>query len=216
MEGRTTITSLHLDGEPKSPKGVKTIVVNQCRCYVREHIPISFKLWKKTKRIVNESEIIPDTEKEMLWADVKRHFSFSEDKEELFDDWVMKKMAIAFHTFKKNLNKDFIKKSLMPDFEKHFQKQHPYWELGCIRVVQIVRGHREKDSTSQSKHERKEALSSSWARRLFVGDPEMEENGRRPHCKGNRTGDFQLAAVSEVFLLRSWRLPKLGRWITYY
>ena len=128
MMGHTTITSVYPNGEPKSPKGVKTIVVNQCRCYVREHIPISFKLWKKTKRIVNESEIIPDTEKEMLWADVKRHFSFSEDKEELFDDWVMKKMAIAFHTFKKNLNKDFIKKGLMPDFEKHFQKRHPYWD----------------------------------------------------------------------------------------
>ena len=71
MEGRTTITLLHLDGEPKSPKGVKTTVVNQCGCYVRENIPISFKLWKKTKITINEAEIIPDTEKEILWADVK-------------------------------------------------------------------------------------------------------------------------------------------------
>ena len=39
MEGRTTITLLHPDGEPKSPKGVKTTVVNQCGCYVRENIP---------------------------------------------------------------------------------------------------------------------------------------------------------------------------------
>jgi hypothetical protein len=54
------------------------------------------------------------------------NFSFPEDKEEIIKDWVMKKMAIAFQTFKKNLNKDFIKKVLMPDFEKHFQKQHPY------------------------------------------------------------------------------------------
>ena len=125
----------------------------------------------------------------------------------------MKKMAIAFQAFMKNLNKDFRKKGLVPDFEKHFQKQRPYWELGCIRVVQIVRGHREKDSTSQSEHERKEALSSSWARRLFVGNPEMAENGRRPHCKGNRTCDFQLAAASKVFLPHSWRLPEPGRWL---
>ena len=53
----------------------------------------------------------------------------------------------------------------------------------------------------------KEALSSSWARRLFVGDLEMAKNGRGPHCKGNRTGDFQLAAASNVFLLCSCRLP---------
>ena len=71
MEGRTTITSLHPDGESKSPKGVKTTVVNQCGCYVRENIHISFNLWKKTKSIDNDAEIIPDIEKEMLLADVK-------------------------------------------------------------------------------------------------------------------------------------------------
>ena len=64
----------------------------------------------------------------MLWADVKRHFTFPEDKEQLFKDWVMKKMAIAFQRFKKNLNKYYVKKGLMPDFEKNFKNQHPYWE----------------------------------------------------------------------------------------
>ena len=96
MEGCTTITSLHPDGEPKSPKGVKTTVVNQCGYYVKEHIPISFKLWKKNKVTDSDADIVPDTEKEMLWADVKRHFSVLEENEELFKDWVMKKMAIAF------------------------------------------------------------------------------------------------------------------------
>jgi len=96
MEGRTTITSLHPDGEPKSPKGVKTTVVNQCGCYVRENFPISFKLWKKTKSTDNDADIVPETEKQMLWTDVKQHFSFSEDKEEIFKDWVMKKMVISF------------------------------------------------------------------------------------------------------------------------
>ena len=96
MEARTTITSLHPDGEPKSPKGVKTTVVNLCGCYVRENIPISFKLWKKTKSTDNDADIVPEIEKQMLWADVKQHFSFPEDKEEIFKDWVMKKMAISF------------------------------------------------------------------------------------------------------------------------
>ena len=70
MEGRTAITSLHPDREPKSLKGVKTTVVNQCGCYVRENIPISFKLWKKTKSTDNDADIVPETEKEMLWADI--------------------------------------------------------------------------------------------------------------------------------------------------
>jgi len=69
MEGHTTITSLYPDGEPKSPKGAKTTVVNQCGYYVRENIPISFKLWKKSKATNNDNDIIPDTEKEMLWVD---------------------------------------------------------------------------------------------------------------------------------------------------
>ena len=40
----------------------------------------------------------------------------------------MKKMAIAFQTFKKNLNKDYVKKRLAPDFEKDFKNQRPYWD----------------------------------------------------------------------------------------
>ena len=71
MEGHTTITSLYPDGEPKSPKGAKTTVVNQCGYYVRENIPINFKLWKKSKATDSDDYIVPEIEKEMLWADVK-------------------------------------------------------------------------------------------------------------------------------------------------
>jgi len=66
MEGHTIITSLHPDGEPKSPKGVKMTVVNQCGCYVRDHILISFKLWKKSKATDIDADVISKTEKEML------------------------------------------------------------------------------------------------------------------------------------------------------
>ena len=45
-------------------------VVNQCGCYIRENIPISFNLWKKTKSTDNDADIVPETEKEMLWADI--------------------------------------------------------------------------------------------------------------------------------------------------
>ena len=61
-----------------------------------------------------------------MYLTCKQHFSFPEDKEEIFKDWVIKKMAISFQTFKKNLNKDYIKKGRVPDFEKHFMKQHPF------------------------------------------------------------------------------------------
>ena len=37
-------------------------------------------------------------------------------------------MAIAFQMFKKNLNKDYIKKGLTSDFEQNFKKQHPFWD----------------------------------------------------------------------------------------
>ena len=53
---------------------------------------------------------------------------FPEDKEEIFKDWVTNKMAISLQTFKKNLNKDYIKKGLVPDFEKHFKRQYPFWD----------------------------------------------------------------------------------------
>ena len=147
MEGHTIITSLHPDGEPKSPKGVKTTVVNQCGCYVRDHIPISFKLWKKSKATDIDADVVPETEKEMLWADVKRHFTFPEDKEQLFKDWVMKKMAIAFQTFKKNLNKDYVKKGLTPDFKKNFKNQRPYWEA----FVQYKSSEDSEKKTAQAK-----------------------------------------------------------------
>ena len=71
MEGRTRITLLHEDGEPKSSKGVKITVLNQCGYYVREHIPISYRLWKRNNAIHNDADIVPDIEKEMLWANVK-------------------------------------------------------------------------------------------------------------------------------------------------
>jgi hypothetical protein len=77
-----------------------------------------YKLWKATD---NDADVVPDTEKEMLWREVKLHFNFLDDKEELFKNWVMKKMAIAFQTFK-ILNKGYVKKGLRLDFEENFKK----------------------------------------------------------------------------------------------
>ena len=95
----------------------------------------------------SNADIIPDIEKEMLWADVKRHFSVPEEHAQLFKDWVMKKMAIAFQTFKKNLNKDYVEKGLTPDFEKDFKKQRPYWDA----FVQYKSSEDSEQRTAQAK-----------------------------------------------------------------
>jgi len=59
----------------------------------------------------------------------------------------MKKMAIAFQTFKKNLNKDYVKKGLTPDFEKDFKKQRPYWDA----FVQYKSSEDSEQRTAQAK-----------------------------------------------------------------
>ena len=96
MEGRTTITSVDSDGEPMAPKGVSRTVVNQCGYYVRENIPINYKLWKKLKATDDDADVVPDTEKEMLWRQVTAHFNFPVEREEVFKKWATKKMAISF------------------------------------------------------------------------------------------------------------------------
>jgi hypothetical protein len=81
---------------------------------------------EENKTTNNDADAVPDIEKEMLWREVKQHFNFLVDKEEIFKKWVMKKMAIAFQMFKKNLNKDYIKKGPMPDFKKNFKKKRAF------------------------------------------------------------------------------------------
>jgi len=128
MEGHTNITLMGSDGESKVPKGTKMTLVNKYGYFVRQNIPISYKLWKKTKATDSDADIMPDSEKEMLRRVVKRQFNFPDEKEK---NWILRKIVIAFHTFKKNLNKDYAKKDLMPDFERNFKKQRPFWDASC-------------------------------------------------------------------------------------
>jgi hypothetical protein len=152
MEGRTNITLLKEDGEPMAPKGVDRTLVNQYGYFVQENIPVSYKLWKKNKVTDNDADIIPDTEKEILWREVKLRFNFPENKEEVLKDWVMKKMAIAFQIFKKNLNKDYVKKGLTPDFENNYKKQHPFWMNSCsISCKRTMRSEQDGTKTIQAR-----------------------------------------------------------------
>jgi hypothetical protein len=211
MEGHTTITSQYPDDEPKSPKGAKTTVVNQCGYYVRENIPISFKLWKRNKVTDSDADIVLDTEKEMLRVDVKQHFNFQVEHEQLFKDWVMKKIAIAFQTFKKNLNKDYVKKGLTPDFEKDFKKQRPYWD--AFVQYKSYEDSEQRTAKARENASKKIHFHHLGQRRLQDGDSKVAEDGRRSHVKSNRTGNLQLADASKVFLLCSRRHIEYGRWL---
>ena len=106
----------------------------------------------------------------------------------------MKKMVISFQMFQEEFEQRLHKEGPCARLRETLQEATSF--LGCICAVQTVRDQREKDNTSQREREQEDILSSSWARRLFDGDPQMAENGRRPHCKGNRTGNFRLAAAS--------------------
>ena len=56
-------------------------------------------------------------------------------------------MAISFQTFKKNLNKYYIKKGRVLDFEKHFKKQRPIWDA----FVQYKLSETSEKRTAQAK-----------------------------------------------------------------
>ena len=123
----------------------------------------------------------------------------------------MKNMAIAFQTFKKNLNKDYVKKGLTPDFEKDFKNQCPYWDA----FVQYKSSEDSEQRTTHAKENasKKKTLPSSWPGRLQGGYSEVAEDGRGPHCKRNPTSNLQLAAASKVLLLCSRRHIEHGRWL---
>jgi hypothetical protein len=74
--------------------------------------------------------VVPDIEKNMIWAEVQLHFSFPEGTNLAnVRTWAMRKGAIAFQSYKKRLNKDYIKKGLAPDFtKKGLAKLRDHWD----------------------------------------------------------------------------------------
>nr|TKW22537.1 hypothetical protein SEVIR_4G235100v2 [Setaria viridis] len=119
LEGRIIITEIVEDGEPIAPHNAKTKLVNQIGFLVRDKIPISFQNWKILE--IDESiastsmvpiNMVPEREKEMIWEQIKENFTFESVDEAKVKDWSFQKDAIAFQTYKKNLNEDYIKKGL--------------------------------------------------------------------------------------------------------
>jgi hypothetical protein len=84
-------------------------LTNHIRDLVRDHIPISFQYWKGSEAAVevqNEDEeaqenaqqyVVPDTEKNMIWAEIQLHFSFPQGTNLAnVRTWALQKDAIAF------------------------------------------------------------------------------------------------------------------------
>ena len=103
----------------------------------------------------------------------------------------MKKMAIAFQTFKKNLNKDYVKKGLTPDFEKDFKNQRPYWDA----FVQYKSSKDSEQRTTQAKE------NASKKKHFHILDREVTRRLFRSGRKWKRT------SLQE----ESYRQPPTGR-----
>ena len=117
MEGRQVVTEVDVEGCPSVPEAASTKFVNQCGVIVRARIPITTRLWKTTKP-EEQQHAVPAHQKEMLWAELKDMFTLSEGvDQELVKKCALRKMALAFATFKKKLYTNYIKKDKEPNWD---------------------------------------------------------------------------------------------------
>ena len=76
-------------------------------------MPISLREWKGE---ATNPYVVPDTQNDMLWNDIKKHFTLLEDVEDnLVKGWTLSKMVSQVQNFKKKLARYFIKKGRTPD-----------------------------------------------------------------------------------------------------
>ena len=117
MEGTQFITEVDVEGCPSAPEAASTKFVNQCGIIVRVRIPITKRLWKSSKPEEQQHAMAPH-QKEMLWTELKDMFTLSEGvDQELVKKYALKKMALAFATFKKKLFTNYIKKDKEPNWD---------------------------------------------------------------------------------------------------
>ena len=89
------------EGCPSLPEAASTKFVNQCGVIVRARIPITTRLWKSSKP-EEQQHAVPPHQKEMLWTELKYMFTLPEGVDGgLVKKCALKKMALAFATFKK-------------------------------------------------------------------------------------------------------------------
>ena len=74
MEGRLHIMEVTEGGKPIAPEHVARNFMSQIGTIVRDNVPISIREWKGKQDV---PFMLPQTQKYMLWADVKKHKSIS-------------------------------------------------------------------------------------------------------------------------------------------
>jgi hypothetical protein len=117
MEGRQVITQVDAEGYPCAPEDAGKRFTTQCGVVVRVRVPITTRFWKM-KNPDEECYTVPPNQKEMLWRELKDMFTLSKEiDEELVKKCALKKMALAFSTFKKKLFVNYIKKDKEPDWD---------------------------------------------------------------------------------------------------
>ena len=115
LEGRYIITEVAPDGEPITPEAAAKKFVRQSGCIVRDHIPISFRLWKAYNPS-EQMDVVPEREKEWCWRELKKNFTILAESEEICKRWTLSKMAEQLQSFKKTLTKKYIKTGTTPVF----------------------------------------------------------------------------------------------------
>ena len=110
MEGRQVVTEVDAEGCPSAPEDASTKFVNQCGVIVRARISITTRLWKSSKP-EEQQYAVPAHQKKMLWTELKDMFTLPEGADQkLVKKCALKKMALAFASFKKKLYTNYIKK----------------------------------------------------------------------------------------------------------
>jgi hypothetical protein len=141
LEGHFIIIEVSDEGMPLAPHDNVVKLTNHIGDLIRDNILISFRYRKGSEaatEVENEDEQeqenaqqygVSDTEKNMIWVEVQLHFSLSEGTNLAYvRTWALQKGAIAFQSYKKCLNKDYIKKGLAPDFtKKGLAKLRDHW-----------------------------------------------------------------------------------------
>ena len=94
-------------GEPLEPRKNATKFKNKCGVIVRDQIPISVQEWKKPAKGDRAGVTFVDKRaKDVLWTTLMEHFTLPDNLTDAdlkkVRNYALKKMAIAFNTFKKN------------------------------------------------------------------------------------------------------------------
>ena len=148
--------------------------IRQSGCIVRDHIPISFRLWKASNPS-EERDAIPEREKEWCWRELKKNFTVPAESEEICKRWTLSKMAEQLQSFKKILTKKYIKTGTTPVFTARARKAQG--SLGCICGIQVFRAWASEGAEGQRQHLEESVPSHSRPRMLQACNTQLREDG---------------------------------------